>query len=93
MSLLDKLGIDTLKRKKTAPVFSSYLQKQEFLKAQAKKARTERDLKTANIKTPILVRNCPICEKPMNVPKGTIQHCHSECKPRYKRAVRRLAKQ
>lgn len=91
MSLLDKLKIDKTKRKKT-PVFSNYFQKQEYIKAQAKKHKGDIEDKLAQVKTPILVRECPVCEKPMNVPKGTVQHCHKECKPRYKRAVRKLEK-
>ena len=91
MSVLDRLGLSN--KKKKTPVFSNYFQKQEYIKAQAKKHKSELETKLAQVKTPVLVRECPICEKPMNVPKGTIQHCHSECKSDYKRAVRRLAKQ
>lgn len=74
------------------PVGLNYIQQQEWKRAQEKKKNDELKERTAHISTPTKERPCPICEKLMSVPVGTIMHCHSECKPRYKRAVRRLAK-
>lgn len=93
MSLLDKLGINKDKRKTKMPLGLNYLQQQEWKRSQQKKNDLEREERTARISTPQpKERPCPICEKPLIVPVGTVMHCHKECKPRFKRAVRRLEK-
>lgn len=93
MSLLDKLKIGGKSKAPEMPQGLNYTQRQEWIRAQNKKLFKEQDERTAKLPTlPAKERPCPICEKPMIVPVGTIKHCHAECKPRYKRAVARIAK-
>ena len=93
MSLLDKLGIDKDKRKVDPTLTMNYKQKQDFLRAQNKKRQAEIEERTAKIgKVAPVERECPVCKLPMKVSLGQLMFCHSECKPRYKRALARSTK-
>lgn len=85
--------LDLLKKEKKTPVFYHYSEKIAYQKAQEKKAKLERERKASHVINPApSIRPCPICELPMSIPFGTIINSHKACRPRFKRAVRRLAK-
>jgi hypothetical protein len=91
MSLLDKLGIAKDKRKSDPTATMNFTQKQEYLKAQAKK-RAMQQPAMPKPEAQYTSRECPVCQKVMKVSVGQLQFCHKECKPRYKRALARKVK-
>ena len=88
-NILDKLRA-VKKNVPVMPVKKSFLQR--AAEAREQHAEQKRINKENYRNRPILPRTemiCPVCVKPMWVAVGQLQFCHSECKPKYKRALKR----
>lgn len=88
MAKIEKDQKDKKRQKMLASM--NHNQKQEFFRAERRReSQKTKELEAKKVPSPLTARECPVCQKPMMVAVGQLQFSHKECKPVYKKAVRR----